>query len=82
MLDDPIEENNIHSKNVEQSSKLMKIIQDLYGIWKILYFIEKVLLEIISCFTIIQKDHKLYSVSIFEFLFELTNMPLINRFQL
>ena len=29
LLDDPIEENNIHSKNVEQSSKLMKIIQDL-----------------------------------------------------
>ena len=29
LLDDPIEENNIHNKNVEQSSKLMKIIQDL-----------------------------------------------------
>ena len=29
LLDDPIEENNIHSKNVEQTSKLMEIVQDL-----------------------------------------------------
>ena len=29
LLDDPIEENNIYNKNVEQSSELMKIIQDL-----------------------------------------------------
>ena len=29
LLDDPIEENNIHGKNVEQSSKLMEIVQDL-----------------------------------------------------
>ena len=29
LLDDPIEENNIYNKNVEQGSELMNIIQDL-----------------------------------------------------
>ena len=65
LLDDPIEENNIHNKNVEQSSKLMKIIQDLAWDMEDSFFTEKNLLQTTSCFTIIQKGHKFYSVSIF-----------------
>ena len=64
LLDDPIEENNIHNKNIEQSSKLMKIIQDLA--WDMEdSFLEKDLLQTTSCFTITQRGHKFYSVSIF-----------------
>ena len=43
----------------------MKIIQDLAWDMEDSFFTEKDLLQTTSCFTIIQKGHKFYSVSIF-----------------